>query len=104
MSRITRRRIAALALGALLLAPWAASAAPPWSSPKPPGLHRIVQDSAGLVSRFWGALKAIWAENGCTIDPDGARCASSTNGGTIPVSLAPEGCTIDPDGRCASSR
>jgi hypothetical protein len=102
MYRPARRRIAALALGALLFAPWASSAAPR-SASEPLGLHRAAQDSAGLVTRLWSAFKALWADEGCTIDPDGARCASSPHGSTTPVSPAPNGCTLDPDGRCASS-
>lgn len=105
MSRTARRRIAALALGALLIAPWAASAAPR-SASELQSPHRISQDSAaGLVTRLWSTLKAIWGDEGCTLDPNGAHCASNAHGGgTTAVILAPNGCTLDPDGRCASSR
>jgi len=105
MSRTIRCRIAALALGSLLIAPWAASAAPR-PALEPPGSHRTADDSAaGLVTRFWSALKAIWGDEGCTLDPNGAHCASNPHGGgTAAVAPAPEGCTLDPDGRCASSR
>lgn len=46
-----------------------------------------------FFAQLWGALTAIWSENGCTIDPFG--CPGG-NGGESPD----EGCTIDPDGRC----
>jgi len=101
MSRSIRRRIATLALGALLAAPWAVRAGERHSA-APRGARAAVQEPAGFLGRLWGSLEALWGEAGCTIDPDGARCASGTQGGITPVSPAPEGCTIDPSGAACS--
>lgn len=92
-----RRRSAALALGALLAA---LSAAPVAARPATVrrGAANIAVAPAGLIDLLWGSLRALWGANGCTIDPDGARCASGTTGGSGAVSPPPNGCTIDPSG------
>lgn len=103
MSRPARRRTAALALGALLVA---LSASPAIARPAT-ALRSAVYAAAapaGLLDRLWGSLKVLWGEAGCTIDPNGVRCSNGTPGGSANVSPAPEGCSIDPSGaRCASA-
>lgn len=81
--------------------------------------HSLVSSadlSAGdsLFARLWGALVGLWAEEGCSPDPDG-RCTTRTttadngctldpNGRCIKVAPVDTGCTLDPDGRCTTSR
>jgi len=100
MSRPSRCRTAALALGALL-AVAGASPLVARSPVTPPRSAPVAARPEGLLDRVWGSLKALWGENGCSIDPNGARCASGTTGVITIVSPAPNGCSIDPDG-CAA--
>lgn len=90
-----RRNLAALLLAATLLVPGAASAAPRSSAELHPA-------SPALLTRFWSLLAALWADEGCIIDPNGGRCAGKT---TVPTSpdLLNEGCGLDPSGRCGSN-
>ena len=97
MSHSIRRRIATLALGALLAVPWAVRAGERHPA-APRGAQAAAPVPAGLLGRLWGSLEALWSEAGCTVDPDGARCASHAQGAGTPVSPAPAGCTIDPNG------
>ncbi len=101
MSHSIRRRIATLALGALLAAPWAAQAGERRPA-APRGARAAAQVPAGPLGRLWGSLQALWSEEGCTIDPSGARCASHAQGAGTPISPAPAGCTIDPNGAACS--
>lgn len=87
-----RRKIAVLLLGAVLVAPWVSAES------RQENASRRPVEAWNLFARLWGALTAIWSENGCSIDPDGG-CAGAT--GTSSTNEAQdEGCTIDPDGRC----
>jgi len=101
MSHSIRRRIATLALGALLASPWAARAVERHVATSR-GAGAAAHEPAGFLGRLWGPLKVLWGEAGCTIDPDGARCASQAQGVVTPVSPAPAGCTIDPSGGACS--
>jgi hypothetical protein len=61
--------------------------------------------AAGIFARFWGALSAIWSEEGCVIDGNGGcrdRQALATSPGPTLIT-ANSGCIIDPDGRCRAS-
>lgn len=59
---------------------------------------------SALLSRLWGAVSAVWGEEGCIYDPNG-RCregqAVAANPGGRQVT-ANAGCEYDPDGRCRS--
>lgn len=103
MSPPIRRRIFALALTGLFVVPWAASAGERLAS-KPRSQRPAVQGSAALLDQLLGSLKAIWGRNGCSIDPDGARCASNPHSAAIPVAPAPTVCSLDPSGACAAWR
>lgn len=82
-----------LLLFVLILSP-APAAAAPWPDGGP---------AAGFFARFWGALSAVWSEEGCVIDGNG-KCregqslvTEDPNRGLV---LSNVGCIIDPDGRC----
>jgi len=103
MSHPVRRRTVALVLGALFAT---LSAAP--VAARPTSARRSVVTvslrPAGLLDRLWSSLHVLWSEAGCTIDPDGAKCANSPSGGGVVVSPPPNGCSIDPNGvGCASA-
>jgi len=89
------RKTLLLLLCAILVAPWAAAAAPRSEAPK-----GAIPAPLDLLSRTWGLLKSLWSAEGCGIDPSG-RCITGTTQGLQPRSLwSAEGCGIDPDGRC----
>ena len=70
MYRKGMKRVAGLALAAMLLA-GAPAAAAGW------------QGSHGFLARAWQWMQSLWADNGLCIDPDGSPCAprpSSDNG------------------------
>jgi len=100
MSRSIRRRMLTVALGALLAVPWSAQAV---GQPKVQRPRATAKASAGFLGSLWGSFKALWAAEGCSIDPDGARCASTSTGRTSAVAPAPNGCSIDPDGAQCSN-
>ncbi len=82
----------ALTLLVLVLIPAPATAAP-W----PGG-----DSAAGLFARFWGALSAIWSDEGCILDPNGG-CRDRQNLTVDPgrsAITANIGCILDPNGRC----
>ncbi|HEX7185885.1 MAG TPA: hypothetical protein VF756_28935 [Thermoanaerobaculia bacterium] len=92
------RRLAVLVLSLALVAPGGASAAV--TGPEP---------SREPAASFWGWLTALWAENGCHLDPDGCAGAQGDNGCRAdPNGCATEdpsldnGCHADPDG-CAGA-
>jgi hypothetical protein len=64
-----RRNLAALLLATTLLVPGAASAVP-----RSPAESRTAPSA--MLTRFWSLLTALWADEGCGLDPNG-RCASS---------------------------
>lgn len=59
--------------------------------------------AAGFFGRFWGAVSAIWSNEGCMIDGNG-RClerqSAVTEDPNRGLVLSNVGCIIDPDGRC----
>ena len=83
-----RRSLAVLLLAAILLVPWAASAAP---------LIKVRQASTGFLPQLWSLIADLWADAGCGLDPSG-RCKGGT-APALPASLD-EGCGLDPNGRC----
>lgn len=102
MFRPILRSRTALAVGALLVV---LSAAPGAARPGVTARNtaKVAVAPAGLLSRLWNSMKVLWGEAGCSIDPNGARCANGTPGGTATVSPPPNGCTIDPNGTgCAA--
>lgn len=71
--------------------------------PRAPVLSRSAAP-ADLVGRLWHHLTALWGAEGCGIDPNGARCATSATPPAGPSTVlppAPAGCGIDPSGRCS---
>jgi hypothetical protein len=86
------RLLAALALGAALLAP--AAVAAPRPHPAPRVANTAQPGSLDLLSRLWAALTSLWSEEGCSIDPDG-RCAAKPSAPSVD-----NGCSLDPSGRC----
>lgn len=86
----------ALTLFVLLLGPAPATAVP-W----PDG-----GQAAGFFIRFWGAVSAIWSEEGCVIDGNG-KCregqALASEPGRTSVRVE-AGCIIDGNGGCHEGR
>lgn len=71
-SRPYRRKVAALALSAILSLP-----------------------GADFFERLWSFLASPWSESGCRIDPDG-DCPPEP----LPTDDTDSGCRIDPNGGC----
>ncbi len=90
----TRRRVAALLLGAALMTP-AAQAAEGRA-------ERIVEKAAAapkvLVLQLWGWLTAAWGEIGSGVDPLGGETASPTPAPPASPDLGEAGSSIDPYG------
>jgi len=82
MYRKGMKRVAGLALAAMLLAGAPAAAA------GRPG-------SVGFLARAWQWVQSLWADNGPCIDPNGAPCA--------PRPSTDAGPHIDPDGEPRSN-
>ena len=111
-SRLSRK-ISALCLALVLCASWSlAAAARQGSMPMRAGSPAA---SWSALTHFWRSLTSLWAEAGCSLDPDGRcftgssqlntdnGCSADPNGRCITVSSQPKtdaGCTADPDGRC----
>jgi hypothetical protein len=90
---LSRRMLAVLFAGTLLLLPLAASAAVS-SVPRQPEEPCLTPFSLVLKFLFTPFVR-LWEKAGCEIDPSG-KCATS------PVVQAPNaGCEIDPSGKCA---
>ena len=92
-----RRKIAILALAAVLALPWAAAAAPQ-------ARHQPAVP-AGLVHQLWTALAAFWGagvilDDGCKMDPSGG-CVTG-NAVPAPLITPDDGCKMDPNGGCLS--
>lgn len=90
-----RRKVSLLLLLAVLSAPWTASAEPAARAGQ-----RGAEAPWDLIVRLWGALTAVWGEEGCRIDPFG-RCADQ-NTPPEPTENLDAGCRIDPFGGCSS--
>src|SRR3954466_9532840 len=117
MSRPRRRRaLGALPLTAALLAV-VDSAAPLRPHPAPLPTNSSLGSPWDALAKLWTSLTRLWAEEGCSIDPNGHckntllhptgdnGCSIDPNGGHClgAQSVAPasdNGCSIDPDGRC----
>lgn len=59
---------------------------------------------SALFARLWGAVSAVWGEEGCIYDPNGLcreRQAVPASPGDRRVTMN-AGCEYDPDGRCRS--
>lgn len=58
--------------------------------------------TSDLLSRLRHHLTVLWGAEGCSGDPDGARCAPSPTPriGLTAAAPAPEGCSGDPNGLC----
>lgn len=96
MSRIQIVRIVLVLLVAAALA-----APPAWSQPaeRPDGFAARI---AGAFASFGDFLAALWAEEGCILDPHGG-CSGDTEGGdeaSGATTQGEEGCIIDPHGGC----
>lgn len=59
-------------------------------------LDRALPD---LFARGWAFLLALWAEEGCSLDPHG-RCGISN--APVPI-LSEAGCEVDPHGGCRTA-
>jgi hypothetical protein len=95
MSSSFRRKVGALLIAAVLLAPWVASAEPgAW---KDPAATRVPWD---LLDRLWTPVTALWSEAGCMIDPYGLYGAANST--PVPTENLDNGCKIDPYGACRS--
>jgi hypothetical protein len=92
--RNVHKRMAALALAAVLALPFAATAAPA----APPSAHREVR-AESLWAQALGWLRNLWGEEGSCVDPNG-RCLQATP--SRPTVDA--GSCVDPDGRCVQVR
>ena len=47
-----------------------------------------------ILARLWSTVSALWAKEGCNIDPHGGCTAPSTK----------EGCKLDPHGACITEQ
>jgi ABC-type sugar transport system substrate-binding protein len=91
MSRFGARSLFLLAVLALLaFAPAPAAAA----APPPPAAFELSK----AVAQLWETLTRVWAETGCTLDPDG--CSQAQEPPPVEVDHLDTGCTLDPNG-CA---
>ena len=91
MSSSSKRKIGALVLFAVLLAPWTAVADPVGRSLAP-----SVQGSGDLLATFWNAITALWGDNGCSMDPFGL--CRDDNDEPEPAENGEAGCSVDPFG------
>jgi hypothetical protein len=84
-----RRKIAVLAVLALLAVSWAEAGV---RGGFPSHAAAPAVSWSLLLERLWILLTGNLAKNGCSLDPNGVNC---------PHSQSPEnGCTIDPNGAC----
>lgn len=92
------RRLLILGISMMVALPWSTAASPEAHSSK----QAAVSSDLSLLSNLLRLLTGLWAEVGCTADPDGHGIISpSFEGGT--ESQSDVGCGIDPDGHCVSS-
>jgi hypothetical protein len=96
----SRRKAVLLLL--LILALFATSGA--WAASSPVRNERpsrvAAYDPASFLGRTWNLLAALWAKEGCQIDPDGRCVPHSAPAATVTTTQTDTGCQIDPDGRC----
>jgi hypothetical protein len=93
-----RRKVAALAIAGLCLAPWL-SASENRSRPMDRRTSAVAESSRSVVTRLWASLVSLWAENGCRIDPNGlCSPALDTDGGSGSGLSTDNGCSVDPNG------
>jgi hypothetical protein len=86
-----RRKIAFLALAAVLAAPSIIAAGPRTEVRQP--ARAVESPSVNLLERVWSFLRNAWSKEGCHIDPDGV-CTDQ------PPVQSDTGCHIDPNGIC----
>jgi len=104
-----RRKVAALALAGLCLAPWL-SASEARLRPAARRSLAVAEAPWSVVARLWSTLVSLWAENGCSLDPNGlCGPASGTGGGCsidpngcVKAAVLDNGCSLDPNG-CAAA-
>ncbi len=77
----------------ILLVAAALAAPPAWAAP-----HRLAagMNPLDIFARVWDSLAAIWAEEGCNLDPHGG----CWNG---PAPTVDAGCNVDPHGGCGTA-
>jgi len=92
-----RRRLASLLLAAVVLVPWAASAAP-----RAAVEACTVSSSPRLFAQLRSLLTSLWSEAGCILDPDG-RCTSTQSTTSAPPVSPDAGRILDPNVGCAGS-
>jgi hypothetical protein len=99
MSNLSFRRAAvALALGLILLSPWASA------SELRSRAHRsgpaVAQEVQGVFGQLWGILAGFLNKNGGSIDPNGVLGSQPTTSSS--AGFCENGMSIDPNGRCVS--
>jgi hypothetical protein len=85
---MSRRSVGRVVLVLLLAGALAAPAA--WAAPVGP----LKASPFDLLAQLWSSLVALWAEEGCGIDPNGG-CATGA-----PPPSTDIGCGLDPNGGC----
>jgi hypothetical protein len=85
---MSRRSVGRVVLVLLLAGALASPAA--WAAPVGP----LKASPFDLLAQLWTSLDALWAEEGCSIDPNGGCTPGSPPSTDI-------GCGIDPNGGCA---
>jgi hypothetical protein len=100
MTRIFRRTTILLLLVAVCATPcvWAAG---PRSAESARPAQALQQTQVDFFNQLWNALRSLWSETGCNIDPNGL-CVSHPAQQPPPTLQTDEGCHIDPNGRCHS--
>jgi hypothetical protein len=97
MSNLSFRRAAvALALGLILLSPWASA------SELRSRAHRsgpaVAQEVQGVFGQIWGILAGFLSKAGASADPNGLIGSQPTTSSS--ATLCDAGGSLDPDGRC----
>jgi len=91
-----RRIIVALALGAVLLTPWAAAAEPRAATSRGQ-LPQVAELPLNLMKRLLYFFDQVLAKTGCSLDPNGTCTTGQASG---PTGQGDSGCGIDPNGTC----
>lgn len=92
MRRIDVRRVLAVLLLLLTLAP-----ALSWAGERSPRSREVVLKGNVLPS-LWGFLKAVWEEEGGSLDPSGQPRTNEGSSLDPSGSTVDEGGSLDPDG------
>ena len=103
MSRLVRHSIVAFASAAIIASASIASAAPQREAARHIGWSGSWHEQISFVSQIWGSLKALWGENGTSIDPDGAPHSVSPAACVPQSSLVPAGTSAASAGTCVSA-